>query len=99
MADNRLIAVDIDQTSLAANGPDAEHERRVAIFDLLEKNSFALIGHAEGGPYRLGLGEKDRKLVFDIHSEDGELVYSLHFFAFSVSRRYSRLFPDLRKLS
>ncbi|MEO1028230.1 MAG: UPF0262 family protein, partial [Pseudomonadota bacterium] len=43
MAEGKLIAVEIDEDSLAAHGPDAEHERRVAIFDLLEANSFTLI--------------------------------------------------------
>lgn len=80
--DSRLIAIDIDRDSLAANGPDAEHERRVAIFDLLEKNSFALIGHEAGGPYRLVLKEADRKLVFDIRSEDDTQIYS---YIFSLS--------------
>ena len=38
---NRLIAVEIDEDTLGASGPDAEHELRVAIFDLIEQNSFA----------------------------------------------------------
>lgn len=80
--DNRLIAIDIDRDSLAANGPDAEHERRVAIFDLLEKNAFSLIGHAPGGPYKLVLKEADRKLVFDIRDEQDAQVYS---YIFSLS--------------
>ena len=44
MTDNRLISIDIDEATLAASGPEAEHERRVAIFDLIEENSFAVIG-------------------------------------------------------
>lgn len=79
MNNNRLIGVEIDRTSLAANGPDAEHERRVAIFDLLEKNSFTLIGHEAGGPYRLVLGEVERKLVFDIRTEAGDKLYAYIF--------------------
>jgi len=82
MSDNRLIDVEIDRESLAANGPDAEHERRVAIFDLLEKNNFSLIGHEAGGPYKLVLGERERKLVFDIFDEADEKVYS---YIFSLS--------------
>ena len=82
MSNNHLIDVEIDQGSLAANGPDAEHERRVAIFDLLEKNSFNLLGHTPGGPYKLVLGEVERKLVFDIFDEAGEKVYS---YIFSLS--------------
>lgn len=82
MADNRLSDVKIDRDSLAATGPDAEHERRVAIFDLLEQNSFTLIGHEPGGPYVLMLAEADRKLVFDIRSEAGEAIYT---YIFSLS--------------
>ena len=38
----RIASILIDERSLAPAGPDAEHERKVAIFDLLEENSFAL---------------------------------------------------------
>lgn len=79
MSNNHLIAVEIDRESLAANGPDAEHERRVAIFDLLEKNSFTLIGHEAGGPYKLVLAEVERKLVFDIYTETDEKLYAYIF--------------------
>ena len=50
MSNDRLIGVDIDDETLGASGPDAEHERRVAIFDLLESNSFKVIAPAEDGP-------------------------------------------------
>lgn len=82
MSDDRLISVEIDQESLAANGADAEHERRVAIFDLLEDNSFKLMGHDDGGPYRLELKQVDRKLVFEISNENSEKVYT---YLFSLS--------------
>lgn len=79
MSNNRLINVEIDSVSLAANGPDAEHERRVAVFDLLEKNSFTLMGHEPGGPYNLLLAAREGKLIFDIRNEDGEEVYAYLF--------------------
>jgi len=79
MSNNRLIEVEIDRESLAAYGPDAEHERRVAIFDLLEKNSFTLLGHEPEGPYKLVLAERERKLVFDIFSETDEKIYTYIF--------------------
>ena len=81
MAEKRLIAVEIDEETLSASGPDAEHERRVAIFDLIEDNSFGVIDH-EGGPYVLHLSMMERKLVFDIRLEDGAKV---HTFILSVS--------------
>lgn len=70
MSENRLIDVEIDDETLAASGPDAEHERRVAIFDLIEENSFEVIGHA-GGPYTLHLSMQERKLAMDVRTEDG----------------------------
>ena len=61
MSNDRLIGVDIDDETLGASGPDAEHERRVAIFDLLESNSFKVIGQDEG-PYQLNLSKAERRL-------------------------------------
>ena len=74
MAEHRLVSVDIDDDTLAASGPDAEHERRVAIFDLLEENRFEVEGK-DAGPYALKLLMKERKLVFEIHTEAGETVH------------------------
>jgi len=53
--------------------PDVEHERAVAIFDLIEENSFKPVGDA-GGPYKLVLSVVDSKLVFDISRENDEKV-------------------------
>ena len=76
MAENRLISVDIDDATLAASGPDAEHERRVAIFDLIEENVFEVEGHAPGGPYKLSLSAQERKLVFQIFDEADAPVHT-----------------------
>ncbi|WP_300422121.1 UPF0262 family protein, partial [uncultured Hyphomonas sp.] len=70
MSNDRLISADIDDETLGASGPDAEHERRVAIFDLLESNSFKVIGQDEG-PYQLNLSKAERRLVFAIRTEAG----------------------------
>lgn len=78
---NRLIAIDIDEESLAANGPDAEHERRVAIFDLIEDNRFSLEGR-EKGPYKLFLTSEDKKLLFHVRDENDE---EIHLFVLSLS--------------
>jgi len=70
---NRLIEVVLDDTSIAKATPDVEHERAVAIFDLIEENSFTPVGD-EGGPYKLVLSVVDAKLVFDISRENDEKV-------------------------
>lgn len=66
----RLAEVKLDPTSLAATTPEAEHERQVAIFDLLEENTFSLTGY-DSGPYSLLLSLADNRLVFDVSELGG----------------------------
>src|SRR6476660_9418750 len=61
----RLVEVTLDSGSIGRNSVDVEHEREVAIFDLLERNSFALENH-DGGPYTLHLSVADSRLVFTV---------------------------------
>jgi uncharacterized protein (UPF0262 family) len=75
---NRLFAVDIDERGPTPT-PEIDQERRVAIFDLLEDNSFALPRAAEfPGPYRLGIAIRDGRLVLDIADEGGQKVAEFH---------------------
>ncbi|MES2843591.1 MAG: UPF0262 family protein [Pseudomonadota bacterium] len=79
---NRICHIEIDERGLARPTPEIEQERRVAIFDLLEDNSFALPARegrvAAPGPYRLGLAIRDGRLVFDIGNEAAEKVGEFH---------------------
>ncbi|KAK0351004.1 hypothetical protein LTR94_026734, partial [Friedmanniomyces endolithicus] len=59
----------IDNASLPAATAEIEHQRRVAIFDLVEQNSFIPDG-AAGGPYTLALSSQDNRLAFDIAGPD-----------------------------
>jgi uncharacterized protein (UPF0262 family) len=61
----RLVEVKLDEASIGRNNAEVEHEREVAIFDLLERNAFALEGH-DGGPYTLHLSLADNRLVFTV---------------------------------
>lgn len=81
----RLVGVTLDEASIGRSNPDVEHERAVAIYDLLELNQFAPVGH-DGGPYTLNLSINDNRLVFDIRSEDGAPVVA-HLFSLSPLRR------------
>ena len=45
----RLVAVTLDDKSIGRGNPDQEHERAIAIYDLVEVNHFGVPGH-EGGP-------------------------------------------------
>ena len=75
-APHRLASVELDAASLPAATAEIEHERRVAIFDLVEKNEFQPAG-AEGGPYGLKLSLVDGRLVFDISGPDYARVHGL----------------------
>ena len=66
---NRLVDVVLDDKSIGRATPDVEHERAVAIFDLIEENDFRPAGD-EGGPYKLALSVVAQRLVFDIRRED-----------------------------
>tara|TARA_R110002110_G_scaffold7185_2_gene36471 strand:+ start:87 stop:599 length:513 start_codon:yes stop_codon:yes gene_type:complete len=67
----RIAELVLDERTVMRRSPDVEHERKVAIFDLLEENSFAPSG-SEGGPYLLHLAIEENRLVFDIRLEGGE---------------------------
>lgn len=67
----RLVSVTLDEASIARAAPDVEQERKVAIFDILEENSFKPIGH-DGGPYTLKLANMEGRVVFEIAEEGGE---------------------------
>jgi uncharacterized protein (UPF0262 family) len=80
----RLCDVVLDET-IGRSTPDVEHERAVAIFDLLEDNSFAPEGH-ENGPYKLYLSLVEQRLVFTIKTEGDEPV-ATHILSLTPFRR------------
>lgn len=68
----RLIAVDLDERTILWRNADVEQERRVAIFDLLEANSFApTTPYPQGylGPYRLLMRVEEGRLALDIRDD------------------------------
>ncbi|RMA41823.1 UPF0262 family protein [Rhodophyticola porphyridii] len=77
-----LTHIEIDTTGLPAPTPEIEQERKVAIFDLLEDNSFVLPARDERavppGPYRLSLAIREKRLVFDVTTDDGAPAAEFH---------------------
>ncbi|HAT08190.1 MAG TPA: hypothetical protein DCS39_02920 [Rhodobiaceae bacterium] len=69
----RLVHLSLDDPALTARNADLEHERRVAIFDILENNHFALVD-GPAGPYRLKLSMADRGIVFAVSDKAGEAL-------------------------
>ena len=71
---NRRIAkVSLDERTVVRRSAEIEHERAVAIFDLVEENSFAPAG-ADSGPYSLHLSIEEGRLVLDIRHEDEQPI-------------------------
>lgn len=66
---HRIIDVTLDEHSFVRRNPDVDHERRVAIFDLLQENRFAPTCGAEG-PFRVHIGAREGRLVLEVRSED-----------------------------
>lgn len=78
---SRICQIQIDDAGLPPPTPEIEQERKVAIFDLLEDNAFALPprnGTPVEGPFRLDLAIRDKRLVFDLASEAGAKVAEFH---------------------
>ena len=82
---DHLAAVILDAVSLGSSSDEVEHERRVAIYDLIEENKFRPAGHG-GGPYALRLGISGQRLVFDIRLTDGTPVIA-HMLSLAPFRR------------
>jgi uncharacterized protein (UPF0262 family) len=82
---NRLVAVTLDEDSIGRSNPDVEHERAVAIYDLLEDNTFAPQAD-EDGPFALHLSVTGSRLVFDIRRADGAPI-TAHLLSLAPLRR------------
>jgi uncharacterized protein (UPF0262 family) len=67
--EQRIAKITLDEKTVVRRNADIEHERAVAIFDLLEENSFAPVTGYDG-PFHLDLGIEDNRLVLDIRGTD-----------------------------
>ena len=63
--------------SIGRGNPDQEHERAVAVYDIVEANSFAVPNY-DGGPYALHLALVEKKLCFDIRTPEGAPLVAHH---------------------
>ncbi len=75
--DQRLCAIELDEASIGRGTPDQEHERAVAIYDVIEANEFGLAS-GEPGPFILRLALQDARLVMDVRAQDGTALVSHH---------------------
>jgi uncharacterized protein (UPF0262 family) len=81
----RLVAITLDEASIGRANPDVEHERTIAIYDLIEDIRFDPLG-ADGGPYALRIGQIERRLSLEVMREDGTPVIT-HLLSLTPFRR------------
>jgi uncharacterized protein (UPF0262 family) len=70
---NRLVSVTLDEASIGRGTSDQEHERQIAIYDLIEENSFGL-PDLDAGPYMLRIALHDAKLALEVSDEKGGVL-------------------------
>ncbi len=106
MADEHIVHIELDRKTLVSRSPEVEHERAVAIYDLLDENYFEPVGDYSG-PYRIALSIQDaNRLIFDIQDEaensQGEISISLTPFR-RIIRDYYKIcesyFDAIKRLS
>lgn len=79
---SHIAHIELDDRNLPPPTPEIEQERKVAMFDLLEENSFSLPKRDDrmvpDGPFKVGLSIRDKRLVFDIRNEADEPAAEFH---------------------
>ena len=79
---SRISKIEIDDRNLPPPTPEIEQERKVAMFDLLEENSFDLPKRDDrlvpDGPFSVDLSIRDKRLVFDVATESGDKAAEFH---------------------
>ena len=79
---SRIIEIELDDAGLPPPTPEIEQERKVAIFDLLEDNTFVLPTRDDrvvpDGPYKMHLAIRDKRLVFDVSTEADDKAAEFH---------------------
>ncbi|MFD3189940.1 UPF0262 family protein [Sedimentitalea sp. HM32M-2] len=79
---SHIAHIALDDAGLPTPTPEIEQERKVAMFDLLEENSFVLPQRDDRpvpeGPYHLNLSIRDKRLVFDVRTADEQTAAEFH---------------------
>ncbi len=68
-AKQHIVSITLDENKVIRRSPRVEHERKVAIYDILEENRFEILGGIEG-PYNLHIGNEENRLIFDVRDVD-----------------------------
>jgi len=79
---SRIAHIELDDSTLPPPTPESEQARKVAMFDLMENNSFSLPQRDDRevptGPFNVGLSIREKRLVFEIRTEDDQPAAEFH---------------------
>jgi uncharacterized protein (UPF0262 family) len=81
----RLVHVVLDEASIGRANPDVEHERAIAVYDLIEENVFEPVGDGDG-PYKLRIALAENRLALEVTREDDSAVI-IHMLSLTPFRR------------
>jgi uncharacterized protein (UPF0262 family) len=83
----RLVKIELDDVAGPRRSAEAEQERAIAIYDILEENQFGVPEHM--GPFHLYLKLEGRHVHFDIRNVD-DIEIAQFFMAMGPMRRVIR---------
>jgi len=83
---DRLAEIIVDPSSIGRGNANIEHEREVAIYDLLDGNSFALEGR-DDGPYKLSIGLVEERLALAVSSASEAELLVTHYLSLTPFKR------------
>ncbi len=93
---DRLVKIDLDDAGKPRRSAEAEQERAIAIYDILEDNMFRLGDNS--GPYHLHLRLEGRHVHFDVREVNDTPLIQFFMAMGPLRRSHARLFPCLRYL-
>lgn len=89
MESQHIAQIVLDGKSAPHRSPQVEHERQVAMYDLLEDNFFSLVAPQQG-PFHLHMSIHDGRVIFDVHDENGNALSRISI----PSRSFRRIIRD-----
>ncbi len=93
---DRLVTVTLDPNTITSINPDEVHEWRIAIYDLLEDNSFKPARVTAEGPYALHVSIVGNFIVLDVRNPDTFKPIAAHYLSLTPFRRLIRDYFRIR---
>ncbi|MBK1796226.1 UPF0262 family protein [Devosia sp. WQ 349] len=94
---NRLVTVTLDPNTITSINPDEVHEWRIAIYDLLEDNTFRPARVAAEGPYALHVSIIGNSIVLDVRDPENFKPIAAHYLSLTPFRRLIRDYFRIRE--